>query len=96
MKERDEQCRAEPHELPPNEQNGHVPGKGDQQHPGDKDREQHEIAVVAGLSVQVSIRERRHDAGDRGRESGERQGESIDQEFDRDVPLARCRPGAVR
>ena len=96
MKERDEQRRAEADELPADEEDLDVAGQRDEQHAGHEHRQQDEVAVVAGLPVQVSIRKRRHDAGDGRRERGEPQREPIDEEFDRDAAFVRGRPGAVR
>jgi hypothetical protein len=67
-----------------------------QQHPGDEHRQEDEVAVVAGLAVQIPIRERRDHAGNHRRQRRERQREAIDQELDGDAAFGRGRPGAVR
>ena len=90
VKERDEQRRAEADELPPDEEDRDVAGQRHQQHAGDEHREQDEVAVVAGLPVQISIRKRRHDAGDGRRERRERRAR-----VDRRGIRSRCRPRAT-
>ena len=92
VKERDEQRRAEPDELPADEEHLDVARQRHEQHARDEHRQQDEIPVVAGLAVQIAIRKCRHDAGDGRRERREREREPIDQEFDRDAAFVRRRP----
>ena len=96
VKKRDEQRRAEADKLPPDEEDLDVAGQRHEQHARDEHRQQDEVTVVAGLPVQISIRKRRHDAGNGRRERREPQRQPIDEEFDRDAAFVRGRPGAVR
>ena len=55
VKERDEKRRAQTNEFPTDEKHLNVAGERDEQHAGHKHRKQNEVAIVAGLPVQISI-----------------------------------------
>ena len=95
MKKCDEERRAEADEFPADVEDRDVPGERHQQHAGDEHRQKDEIAVVAGLAVQVPVRECRHDTGDSRRQHRERERDAIDQELDGDAALMRGGPRAV-
>jgi hypothetical protein len=94
VEEADEERRADPDELPADEQHLDAPRESHERDPQHEQRVLEEIPVEAVLAVQVAKGERGDDAADRARQDGEPQGQSVDQEVEREHRLAQGEPGA--